>query len=67
MSAEQLKVNNLRRSSITEQKSRHCLDFLDVTIYNYHIPPSFLVRAAISSAISSEERFLHGKRQAGEM
>lgn len=47
MSAEQLKVNNLRRSSITEQKSRHCLDFLDVTIYNYHILLSFLARAAI--------------------
>lgn len=58
MSAERLKANNLRRDSINEQKSRHCLDFLDVTTYNHHISLPFLARAAISSAISSEESLM---------
>lgn len=34
----------------------------EIALKSYHISPAFLVRAAISA----EESFLQGKRQAGE-
>ena len=38
----------------------------DIALKSHHISLPFLVRAAISSAISSEDSFLQGKGQAGE-